>query len=103
MRAWDCIAPRTQRRPAGKAIQRAIRTQLNAESEQISAAITKEIERLVTGLPTQVVAPADKYLDTEAIAVRLAISEITAARLCKRGEIDADKTSGNQWRRQKHA
>jgi predicted site-specific integrase-resolvase len=32
------------------------------------------------------------------MAARLNISEVTVARLCRKGSLDADKTTGNQWR-----
>lgn len=82
----------------GKAMQRAVRSQLGSEREQMAADIVAEVRRLLDGIPVRTVAPANLHLDTKDVAARLGIAEVTVARLCRRGLIDADKTAGNQWR-----
>lgn len=82
----------------GKAMQRAVRSQLGQERQQLSAEIVAEIQRLLEGMPARTVPPADRFLTTQDMAARLGISEVTVARLCRRGELDADKTAGGQWR-----
>jgi hypothetical protein len=86
----------------GRAMQRAIRNQLSDQTSQMTESLISELQRLVgalvAGHPTQAVPAESKYLDTKAMAARLGLSEITVARLCARGEIQADKTRGNQWR-----
>jgi hypothetical protein len=82
----------------GKAVHRTIQKQVQAHSQIAGETILTEIQRLFTSTPTQSAPIVGRYLDTKQIGVRLCISEVTAARLCRSGLIDADKTSGNQWR-----
>ena len=81
----------------GKSIQKAVQAQLGNRSQQMTEAILAEIQQLMTDRGMQTVPAGSKLLDTKQMAARLNISEVTAARLCLRGQIDADKTSGNQW------
>lgn len=82
----------------GKAMQRAVRSQFSQERQQLSAEVAAEVRRILEGLPAKTIAPADKYLTSEDMAARLDLAPVTVARLCARGLIDADKTSGGQWR-----
>ena len=82
----------------GKAMQRAVRSQLSQERQQLSEEIAAEVRRIVEGMPARPVAPSDKYLTSDDIATRLGIAPVTVARLCAKGQIDADKTGGGQWR-----
>lgn len=82
----------------GKAMQRAVRSQLGEQSQQMSAKIVADVRRLLDGMPARTVAPASRHLNSKDIAARLGIAEVTVARLCRSGQIDATKTTGNQWR-----
>lgn len=82
----------------GKSMQRAIQTQLGNKSHEMTEAILAQIQQLVTDRGTQAVPVGSRFLDTKQMAARLNISKVTVARLCRKGSLDADKTSGNQWR-----
>jgi hypothetical protein len=82
----------------GKAIRRTTVNHLAKQSQQITETILAAIQQHLSGRPNDIVPTRSKYLDTKQMAARLNLNEVTVARLCKRREIDADKTAGNQWR-----
>jgi len=82
----------------GRAMQRSIQNQIERSTAGLSEPILAEIRRIVDDRPAIAVPTASRYLDTAAIAARLSLATKTVQRLCKRGEIDADKTAGKEWR-----
>lgn len=82
----------------GKTVQRSIRTQMSEQSAEMTQTLLAQMERLLAGHSRQIIPAESKYLDTRQMAERLGLDEVTVARHCKRGKIDADKTAGNQWR-----
>jgi hypothetical protein len=82
----------------GKAVQRSIAAQVSRNVQLTNEALLEEISRLFGERAGRTVPPASRWLNTRDIAARLAIEEVTAARLCRKGLILAEKTAGGQWR-----
>ena len=82
----------------GKAVQRSIASQVAHNAQIHNQALLDEIRRLMGDQNTRAVPPSSRWLSTKDMAARLAIDEVTAARLCKKGLIIADKTASGQWR-----
>lgn len=81
----------------GRSIQRMINRKIvecfAVATEELIGQI-REIVAETPGAPAQ----AGRYIDSAEIARRLGIHPATVERLCRRGDIDAVKTKGNQWR-----
>lgn len=82
----------------GKTVQRSIASQVAHNVAITNEALLEEIRTLFAARRTEPAPSSSRWLSTRDIAVRLSIDEVTAARLCKRGLIHADKTAGGQWR-----
>lgn len=83
------------------AMGRTIQRMINRKIVECFATATEElVQRIREIIAEGAVAPppTDRYLDSAEIARRLGLSRATAERLCRRGDIDAVKTKGNQWR-----
>lgn len=82
----------------GKTMQRAIDNRVRQESSVVNEKLLADLESLLTGHAGNVVPADSRWLTTKDIAARLGISKVGAERKCRSGEIDADKTTGGQWR-----
>jgi excisionase family DNA binding protein len=82
----------------GNVVQRSIAAQVNRQAEFTNEALLEEIRRLFGSRTAPELPPTSRWLTTRDIAARLGISKATAERKCRNGEIDADKTAGNEWR-----
>ena len=82
----------------GQTVRRVINRQVRNQADSISNSVVAEVQRMLEGKRSEVIPAGSQYLNTRDMAVRLGSSEITVARLCRRGLIDADKTAGNKWR-----
>jgi hypothetical protein len=82
----------------GKAVQRAIRAGVREQAHEANDLLLAEIQKIVAGAPSRTPAPVGRLLGTEDMAACLNLSLKTVQKLCVRGEIDADKTAGGQWR-----
>lgn len=81
----------------GKSITRAIQKQIDGNSAAQTQAHLAEIERMIAGIVNA--APAhSKWLTTDQVAARLHLSRATVERKFRSGELEGDKTAGNQWR-----
>jgi hypothetical protein len=82
----------------GKTVQRAIRAGVREQSNDANEVLLAEIQKIIAAAPSRAHAPAGRLLSTEDMATCLNLSLKTVQKLCVRGEIDADKTAGGQWR-----
>ena len=82
----------------GKAVQRSIAAQVARNVAATNESLLNEIRALFADRQNSAVPSGSRWLSTRDIAGRLAIDDVTAARLCKKKLIDADKTAGGQWR-----
>jgi len=82
----------------GKAVHRSIANQVSRNTTALSESVLEELRRLIGDQAARAVPASSKWLSTRDIAARLAIDVVTAARLCKKGLILAEKTQGGQWR-----
>ena len=80
----------------GRAVQRGIAAQVEKNAAATNEALLAELRALFADRQASAVPPASQWLSTRDIAARLSIDEVTAARLCKRELIDAEKTAGGQ-------
>jgi hypothetical protein len=83
----------------GRVVQRCIRSQVSAQVSNNNAELLAELRSLLGQKTERCAMPSNsQYLTTQDIALRLDLSVKTVQRLCAKFEIDADKTSGGQWR-----
>lgn len=82
----------------GRAIHRSIQRRISEHLTLGMSDVLDEIRRAAGERADRAVPARSLWLTTRDIAARLGIDEITAARHCRRGLIDADKTAGGQWR-----
>lgn len=82
----------------GKSISRAIGLQIRERADSGNKALLAEFERLLERAATYSTPAHSKWLTTEHVAARLGLNRATIERKFRSGEIDGDKTAGNQWR-----
>lgn len=82
----------------GKSIGRAIRSQVREAADSNTESLLAEFERLLDGVVNNAAPAHSKWLTTEQVAARLGLNRATIERKFRSGEIDGDKTAGNQWR-----
>ena len=82
----------------GKALQRSIAASVAHNVAESNKSSVEEFKILLAERRCDVPPAESRWLSTRDMAARLAIDEVTAARLCKKGLIDAEKTAGGQWR-----
>jgi len=82
----------------GKAMQRAIRTELNGKTDGMTQAILAGVQELIAGYAADAVPANGRYLNTAQIAKRLSMAPKTVRKLCNQGQIKAKKLAGGEWR-----
>jgi hypothetical protein len=82
----------------GKAMQRAIRNQLDGRSQQMTETILAEMQKLLSTGGAGFVPANSKYLDTKQIGGRLGLAPKTVRKLCNQGQIIARKLASGEWR-----
>lgn len=82
----------------GKSISRAIRSQVREAADSNTESLLAELEQLLEGVINNAAPAHSKWLTTEQVAARLGLNRATIERKFRSGEIDGDKTAGNQWR-----
>ncbi len=82
----------------GRSISRAIRSQVREAVDINAQSLLAEFERLLEGVVNNTAPTHSKWLTTEHVAARLDLNRATVERKFRSGEIDGDKTAGNQWR-----
>ena len=82
----------------GRSISRAIRSQVREAADSNTELLLAEFERLLVGVVNNSAPAHSKWLTTEHVAARLGLNRATVERKFRSGEIDGDKTAGNQWR-----
>ncbi len=82
----------------GKVMQRAIRTQLDGQSREMTAVIVAEIQKLMMSRDHRFVPTDHRYLDTDQMAANLGLAPKTVRKLCNQGKITARKLAGGEWR-----
>lgn len=83
------------------AVGRSIQRMVNRKIVECFALATEDlIEKIANVVGQAAGAPPStgRLIDTAEMARRLGIHRATVERMCRRGDIDAVKTKGNQWR-----
>lgn len=82
----------------GRVVQRSIAAHITHNMQITNAELLNEIRHMLNGKSRDAVPAASRWLSTREIAARLALDDVTVARLCRKGQIQAEKTAGGQWR-----
>ncbi len=82
----------------GKSIIRAIRSQTESAARLENQALLEGIGRLLRENSSFGTPPASKLLKTKQVAELLELGTATVERKFRSGDLDGDKTGGNEWR-----
>jgi hypothetical protein len=81
-----------------RSLERLVRSRVTEQVAQRDDKLVERIQKVVGSSSPSPLPMNGRYLNTEQIGERLSLAPKTVRRLCNEGEIDADKTSGGEWR-----